>query len=486
MEGNLVKDISINETNKLQLKTKIGYAVGALGDGIMTNYIFMFFLFFMTDFAGINPSVAGLISLVAVLWDCITDPVVGSISDNSKNPKGRRIPIIAKGIIPWIIVTFFTFSIVDFPTTGKIIYYLVMGMAFWTTFTIVQTPYIALLPEVTSDPHERTSLRSYSVAIGALGQIILALVPFFLFTYFPGLGFSEPASWKIVTMLVAGISGIGYYSACLATRRYDMENSAQLLKNDKMKESKEKINIFKSFREVFKVKGFLIPSVAILLAIFAYLIIMTLVMYLMKYKLMLDEKSTSLVTGCYTFMQIIFIPFINYWTKKYGPKKTYTTSAIIVGIVIMSFKFIGLNSLPVVIAHALIVSFMWGLAFTVLFQFVYNASDLNYLKTGKKSDGLILAVFALIAKLGGALAGAVAGNMLTFIGYNPGAAQQTQQVLKGLVTMNTILPGLLVILSGVIVIFFPIKPCQSVAIRKAIELKEIGEEYSTEEFADLM
>ena len=75
--------------NRLATKTKIGYSTFNCGESIAYNLFYTYFLLFMTNFAGVEPAVGGTIALIAVLWDGVTDALVGYFSDKSTNPKGR-------------------------------------------------------------------------------------------------------------------------------------------------------------------------------------------------------------------------------------------------------------------------------------------------------------------------------------------------------------------------------------------------------------
>ena len=77
-----MKDIiSRNLDRHIPFRTKLGYALGGTGDAIAYDFIGSFLLFFLTDLAGISPAIAGTIIGIAVLWDAITDPVLGMLSD---------------------------------------------------------------------------------------------------------------------------------------------------------------------------------------------------------------------------------------------------------------------------------------------------------------------------------------------------------------------------------------------------------------------
>ena len=80
--------------NKLSFTTKLGYGIGQGGDSAGYNLYYTYFLFFLTDVAMVSPAFAGVISLIAITWDAVTDPFVGYISDNTKSKYGRRRPFM--------------------------------------------------------------------------------------------------------------------------------------------------------------------------------------------------------------------------------------------------------------------------------------------------------------------------------------------------------------------------------------------------------
>lgn len=109
----------------------LGYGVGVIGEGLGYNIFYSFFVYFLVDIAGINAAIAGTISLLAVIWDAITDPIIGYYSDNTTNPKGRRRPLIFKGAFIWCIAIALMFHNVDLDGAAKVAYYIVLNVFFW-------------------------------------------------------------------------------------------------------------------------------------------------------------------------------------------------------------------------------------------------------------------------------------------------------------------------------------------------------------------
>lgn len=82
--------MSNQKTEKLGLKKSLSYGMGAIGEGIGYNFFYSYFIFFMINIAGVNPAVAGTVSLIAVFWDAVTDPIIGSMSDRCRSKRGAQ------------------------------------------------------------------------------------------------------------------------------------------------------------------------------------------------------------------------------------------------------------------------------------------------------------------------------------------------------------------------------------------------------------
>ena len=151
------------KNEKLGFGTMLCYGVGALGEGIGYNVFFAFFIFFMTTIAGISPAVAGAVSTIAVLWDAVTDPMIGIWSDRTKNKHGRRRPFIRWGSLLFGLSIALLFINVDLPQNIKTVYYIVINMIYWLAMTSFVIPHTALGSELTNDFNDRTKIRSVAV-----------------------------------------------------------------------------------------------------------------------------------------------------------------------------------------------------------------------------------------------------------------------------------------------------------------------------------
>lgn len=74
---------------RLPMKVKVGFGIANLGDTIITEFVGAFLIFFLTNIAGIRPALAGTIVFIGVIWDAISDPIIGTMSDRCR-PESRK------------------------------------------------------------------------------------------------------------------------------------------------------------------------------------------------------------------------------------------------------------------------------------------------------------------------------------------------------------------------------------------------------------
>ena len=148
--------------------------------GLATLFTFTMFttygLYFFTNIVGLSGKFAGLIMTIGTLWDAVTDPLVGIISDNRDPRKGRRRPFLLVCAIPFGIVTWLLFTAWDFVEIQQKIYFIIVALLFYTFQTLIDVPYTSLSGEVTDNYDLRSKLatiRTLSAAADKLGPYVL-------------------------------------------------------------------------------------------------------------------------------------------------------------------------------------------------------------------------------------------------------------------------------------------------------------------------
>ncbi|MBW1849382.1 MAG: MFS transporter, partial [Deltaproteobacteria bacterium] len=98
------------QKNKLPLKVKLGYGVCDLGGNLFFTVMAFLLLNYLTDTVGIAAGLAGIVIMIGKIWDAVTDPVVGYVSDRTNSKWGRRRPYIFFGSFPLFITMIIMFT----------------------------------------------------------------------------------------------------------------------------------------------------------------------------------------------------------------------------------------------------------------------------------------------------------------------------------------------------------------------------------------
>ncbi|MFZ4616224.1 MAG: MFS transporter, partial [Rectinemataceae bacterium] len=164
---------SIASKAKLSLGTKLGFGVCDLGGNLFFTAMGFWSLYYLTDTVGVPAAAAGIAVMIGKLWDAVTDPMMGFISDRTRTRWGRRRPWLLFGALPLFLGMwwFFTNPHIADPLAATI--WAALALCFLNTaYTVVNIPYNSLTPELTQDYHERTSLNGFRFGFAVFGTLL--------------------------------------------------------------------------------------------------------------------------------------------------------------------------------------------------------------------------------------------------------------------------------------------------------------------------
>ncbi|MDR1787433.1 MAG: MFS transporter, partial [Treponema sp.] len=147
---------------KLSVKQKLGFGIFDLGGNMFFTLMSFWAAKYLTDTVGISAAWAGAAIMIGKIWDAVTDPAMGYLSDRTLSRWGRRRVYLLFGAVPMLITMglFFT-APVYLPGQYHIAWAIAALMLLNTASTIINVPYSSLTPELTDDYHEQTSLNGY-------------------------------------------------------------------------------------------------------------------------------------------------------------------------------------------------------------------------------------------------------------------------------------------------------------------------------------
>lgn len=471
----------MNNTNKtISNATSLAYGIGGLGEGIGYNFFFGFFLFFLTNTAGVSPAWAGTISMIAVFWDAISDPLIGYMSDNSKNPKGRRRPFIFKGSIVLGVTIFLLFSNWNISPALKVLYYILINIAYWMALTSCVIPHTSLGAELTDDFNQRTSIRAFQtffMNIGAGVALSGTLVIVGFFSRF----FDASKAWAAAGALFGLVVFTAYFICFLCTKGKEPENIHLHPTENRPSEKRE--NFFSTYKKVLGNK----PLRYILVIDFAINFILGIAVsvrvYLHTYTFGFSDVTSSMLLMIYSIVIVVGVFLSNLSAHHLGKKAT-----MVIGTLVYASGFLVAYIFPaseVSIGAGLVLEGLGNCTFwTLLYSFAYDASIIEMYKHGTGNEGIIVSMVGLIMKVGNAIGMWLCGLGLAYIGFHAELPVQSDFTQSGLRFMYCIVSAAILIVGAAIFSKYPLTEKKYNEIKEIVENPESSRDSA--DFQDLL
>jgi glycoside/pentoside/hexuronide:cation symporter, GPH family len=458
----------------LTKRRKIGYASGIVSESVLYNMFYTYFLIFLTDVVHINPALAGTISMVSIIWDGITDPLVGHMTDKNNVDKRK---VMRASIIPMVVFFVFAFTSFNINASFKVIYYLLAAVLFWIAYTTYTIPYYAICAQITDDYDERTNIRGISSFINAFAIFIGAAAPVVLVEAFTGLNLSVETGWMLSAVVVAIIAvafGIIAY------------NSTKNLKLIKSQEKSEQ-GVFKTYLEIIKIK----PFKYLLLFVVFFMIQNALgqanLMYLITHRLLVDADAyMPIALGAIVVGMILFVPL----TTKISTLKDRRYAVILLLSIstlgMFAFFFIGITTVVSLVVMLLFYAMGLAVFWTTFYSFTYDIAELDEMKNNRRRVGAITSLPQFLQKFGAALGMQILGLMLYFFGYDASKPAQSLATAMGIEYIITVICPIVMGLSIVFMILYPVTKEKYQKLQVALVAKRNGEAYKTDGLEKLL
>ncbi len=446
----------------LPFRKMLGYSIGAMGDYTAYGFIFSFLSFFLTTVAGVSPKVSGVIISVAIVWDAITDPICGMCMDMLRTKNGKRRSLIGASIIPLGASIVLLFLHVDFAPALKNLYYCLIVLVFWTSYTIWNIPYYSLGAVITQDDGERTKIAGMRQVTGFIGTFCANSLSAFIVGKLVARGMETDTAYLYVAIIIAAIVMITVGIMWRSTK--GMEPVEPPRSGEKFSAK----DVVRQSIEVMRIKPYLIVIGAALFTNVYMSLFNSSVLYYTTFCLGVSEVKASVLFTVQTITSIALVPFLTKAALSFDKKYVYVACMSASGLVMIAAKLIGISSLSAAVVYMVLVSIGPAAYWMFIFNFLYDVIDADEIQSGKRKDGIIMSYYSFLLKLGGAVASLVLGLLLDNSGFLPDATVQSEQALNTITSLFTILPGIFMLAAGVVVLFTPLtrKKMESLQAKK--------------------
>lgn len=442
----------------LSVKIKLGYGICDLGGNLFFTAIGLWLLIYFTDTVGISAGLAGIIVAIGKVWDAVTDPMAGYLSDRTKSRWGRRRPWILFGSVPLFIAMVVMFTSPEFTDQTTLFVWGVLAFCFLNTaYTAVNIPYNSLTPELTQDYHERTSLNGYRFIFAVVGTLL-------------GAGATLPIIGMFQTK-ATGYSAVGavYGAAMMITALITFFS----VKEPTAEPAITTEGFFKTYLKVFKNKPYLLIAATYTMHITALTIMMSSAAYYFKY-IHNDETKTTPAMLILLVTAFVFIPVSVMLSKRFGKKLVYGLGMGIIALGVMIIFFLGhINPVNFSLGMMLLAGIGFGFTYVMPWAIVPDAIEYDYLLSGERTEGAFYGMWTFSIKIGQAIAIAIAGSVLSFTGYIENVAQ-TPLSQVGIRMLLGPIPAAIFIAAIIVLYLYPITAERYAQILEDIKKMEAG------------
>ena len=415
---------------KLPLGRKIGYGVSELGTSAAELIIRLYLLIFFTDVVGLTPRLAGYAVALGVVWDAVTDPLMGTLSDTTRTRWGRRRPYIAVGGMALAFSLLLLFSPPALSTQlSKFVFLVLCYMLVNTCMTVIAVPHAALGRDLTFDANERTEVYGFRLLFGNFGFLAGTVLPGLMLARLPdGAGLAaRTAAHSRAAGVISVMIVVAALTTFFATRGKDIAVPAvaKATARDAAGTAvpRKKDRLLSQIASVMKNRIFLPLLAAYFVATLGLAINSATALYFYRYRLRLQEGDIQLVLSVFIF---VFCASIVMWvlvSRKFGKKMPAFWASLALGLVTAAvYPFLPPLRVGPVLAVAVVGGFLVG-SIVLLESLVADTVDFDELVTGRKREGVYFGFWKMSAKIARACAIALAGNLLHVIGYVPNEAQ---------------------------------------------------------------
>ena len=353
-------------------------------------------------------TVLGLITALSRVFDAVTDPLIASLSDRSKNKRGRRIPFMQYAAIPLSVITVLLFCAPVPKTNGwNIAWVSIFIVLFYLFMTMYCTPYNALISEFGKTQDDRM-FNSTAISLTYFAGTLLAYTPFVLAGPLRGsVGFAW--SYRICFIVLAVIACVCMLLPTFLIKEKEFVDTAP-----------SNANMFKSLAATFKNKDFLTFSCSDLMYWIGLTLFQTGLPFYVKVSMRIDEMWTMIFLGGMTALSAAFYPIVSKLVKKFGKKKLTIAGFLGLALAYIVATLIGIlgtaenheallnvGNIPGVvfgIVICVIAAFPMALLGIIPQSIVADVAEADGIETGENREGMYFAARTFAMKFGQSIA----------------------------------------------------------------------------------
>lgn len=432
------------------------YAIPAAGvtwtQMLFTNYIFKY----SVDVLGIASATIGWILLVTRLWDAVSDPMVGYLSDRTRSPAGRRRPWLFGSVVPVALTGYMMWNPPRSLDADELFWWMFVSVALWeTAMTTLYVPYVALGSEITMGHHDRTRIAGYRHIFGGIGQVCV-LGSVYLITHAGSISEQrDVAGWLIAVgaaisalLIVGGVWGV-------RERPEHLDRGAR--------------HPMRALRDVLRNRHLMQLSLVYFFEISSVAAVSLLAPFVCQY-VMGDAGLIVWLLGFYSFASFIATPPMVILSRKIGKKSLWITTMAVQIIGFAATLLAGPGDEVYLTGCLVGVGLGSAGGFVLGMSILADTVDYGELQSGERKEALHYAAINIARKVSFASVSAIVGIAMQWIGYVPNA-DQSPGTLRGLSALFAGIPSLALLVAITLLTRFRLDEAEHARVRRAIDAR---------------
>ena len=457
------------EADRIPWKERFAYSSGCASMNLQANAINQFAFYVLNIGLGISPVLVGLLQAVPRLWDAVTDPVMGYISDRTVSAHGRRKPYIFWGAMAAGITFMLMWQLPRAwaPTLYFWVFF-ALSILYYTFVTVFSVPWIALGYELTPDYHERTRLMALTQFVASAVMLAMNwMLPLTQLSCFK----DTPDGMRYVAVpLGLAMIATGVVPPLFCRERVQENKAAAALPAQKAGGS---------FLAVCRNRPFMLLSFTVLSMLTGIMTVGGLTGYIIIYYFFNgDMKAGSLLIATnatvWTVGSMAMVPVVAFAGTHLGKKITMQICLALALLGNASKWWLYRPEHPwTVLIPQLFVATGFACLWTLVNSMIADTCDYGELKSGQRQQGLYGGIYGWIMKLGGSLAFALSGVVLSRTGFDQAlGGVQNSGVITNMRLFETGIPTLCYLIALILVSLYPLTEAKSYEIKQTLEERQ--------------
>lgn len=430
----------------LPLMVCLGWGAGTLAVAALFNAVNVLLLRYLVDFVGIGAGVAGALIGLSKLYDAFIDPAVGTLSDRSRSPAGRRRPFVLVGGMLLAVAAVMLFNVPGSMKGNDALWYVVVALLVYATaYATFSVPYMAMPAEMTRDYHERSRLISFRVYAVALASLLAVFIgPVVIGALGGGQAGHSALSGLLVTVIVAAT--LFFYVATKPAAAHYEENPVR-------------VPFLRKLVLIADNKPFMLLLAIKLMQLLALAVTQAAMPFLFRRVLLLDDTTLGLYFLVFYATMMAAQPLWLRAGRKLGKRDLYFWISLVYGLMYASWYFVSPDD-PIIFLYlrALLLGATGGGVLLFGQSLLPDTMEWDYRRTGLRREGLLAGLYTVVEKLAYALGTAITGIVLGAAGYIQGAgaaaANQPPSAIHAIFLLASFLPMAFLLASCVALKFY--------------------------------